>query len=172
MLAPVARHLARPTEATMPSPANPITAKLGLLTRVAEQRSAGEARGVRVPEGYYQVTTAEAALDLIAAGASHVRIIPSTREARDPGWQAGTAPPPPAFLPPPGVTTAQARVLAFLRSYHAEHGYMPTLREIGTALGIRSVNGVSEHLRAMQRRGLLTITPNAARAIRLNEVSE
>jgi repressor LexA len=56
-----------------------------------------------------------------------------------------------------------------IRSYIECQGFPPTIREIGTALGIRSANGVACHLRALEIRGLLTRVPRSPRAIRLAE---
>lgn len=46
-------------------------------------------------------------------------------------------------------------------------GYMPTVREIGKALGISSPQGVRVHLKALVKKGAITITPKIARGIRL-----
>lgn len=52
-------------------------------------------------------------------------------------------------------TARQQMVLDFLTTYAATHGYPPTLREIGAHMGIRSTNGVNDHLRALERKGLI-----------------
>lgn len=52
-------------------------------------------------------------------------------------------------------TARQQKVLDFLAEYAAAHGYPPTLREIGAHMGIRSTNGVNDHLRALERKGLI-----------------
>lgn len=49
----------------------------------------------------------------------------------------------------------------------SNHGRAPTLREIGVAVGIASLNGVAAHLRALERRGLLTSEPMISRSLRL-----
>lgn len=53
----------------------------------------------------------------------------------------------------------QADVLAFIRAYLRRQGYAPTIREIGDALGMRSTNGVKEHLVALVRKGFLRRGP-------------
>lgn len=53
------------------------------------------------------------------------------------------------------VTKRQVQVLRFIAEFWREHGYPPTLREIATHLGINSTNGVSDHLVALERRGLI-----------------
>ncbi len=52
-------------------------------------------------------------------------------------------------------TERQLKVLDFIRSHAAANGYPPTLREIGKHMGIRSTNGVNDHLRALERKGLI-----------------
>jgi SOS-response transcriptional repressor LexA len=63
------------------------------------------------------------------------------------------------------VTPGQLRVLRFVASFAAEHGYSPTLREIGAALGIRSTNGVDDHLSALERKGYVRRSENKARSL-------
>ncbi len=49
----------------------------------------------------------------------------------------------------------------------AERGAIPpTLREIGARMGIRSTNGVNDHLRALERKGYLTREDMKSRALR------
>lgn len=64
-------------------------------------------------------------------------------------------------------TPRQLQVLEYLRSYIAEHGYAPAMTEIGNHLGIRSSNGVNDHLRALEKKGLITREPFKSRAIRI-----
>ena len=46
-------------------------------------------------------------------------------------------------------------------------GYGPTVREIGDEFGIKSPNGVMCHLKALEKKGLITREPNLSRAIQL-----
>ena len=55
-----------------------------------------------------------------------------------------------------GLTQRQQMVLDFIRQSITDRGYPPTLREIGARMGIRSTNGVNDHLRALERKGYLT----------------
>ena len=48
-------------------------------------------------------------------------------------------------------------------------GYGPTVREIGSQFGIRSPNGVMCHLKALERKGLITRESHMSRAIQLSE---
>lgn len=65
------------------------------------------------------------------------------------------------------LTDRQARILDFVRGYLAANGYPPTLREIGAHMGIRSTNGVNDHLRALERKGHIERLPLLSRGIRL-----
>ncbi|MEY2936570.1 MAG: hypothetical protein RL033_7319 [Pseudomonadota bacterium] len=66
-----------------------------------------------------------------------------------------------------GLTKRQAQTLDFIRLSIEERGYPPTLREIGESMGIRSTNGVNDHLRALERKGYLRREDMKSRALRL-----
>jgi repressor LexA len=57
-------------------------------------------------------------------------------------------------------------VLDYIRESIVDRGYPPTLREIGARMGIRSTNGVNDHLRALERKGYLTREDMKSRALR------
>lgn len=65
----------------------------------------------------------------------------------------------------------QKELLDFIAAYTDQRGVPPTLREIGEALGIRSTNGVSDHLKALVRKGYLERVGEArsSRALRLTQ---
>ncbi len=65
-----------------------------------------------------------------------------------------------------GLTGRQQMVLDFIRESITMRGYPPTLREIGAKMGIRSTNGVNDHLRALERKGYLTREDMKSRALR------
>jgi repressor LexA len=65
-----------------------------------------------------------------------------------------------------GLTERQQQVLDYIRDSITERGYPPTLREIGAHMGIRSTNGVNDHLRALERKGYLTREDMKSRALR------
>ena len=65
-----------------------------------------------------------------------------------------------------GLTERQQMVLDFIRQSIVDRGYPPTLREIGARMGIRSTNGVNDHLRALERKGYLTREDMKSRALR------
>ena len=68
-----------------------------------------------------------------------------------------------------GLTKRQEQTLDFIRSSIEDRGYPPTLREIGEHMGIRSTNGVNDHLRALERKGYLTREDMKSRALKLVE---
>jgi repressor LexA len=68
-----------------------------------------------------------------------------------------------------GLTKRQEQTLEFIRKSIEERGYPPTLREIGEYMGIRSTNGVNDHLRALERKGYLRREDMKSRALKLVE---
>jgi repressor LexA len=66
-----------------------------------------------------------------------------------------------------GLTKRQEQTLDFIRRSIEQRGYPPTLREIGQYMGIRSTNGVNDHLRALERKGYLRREDMKSRALRL-----
>jgi len=66
-----------------------------------------------------------------------------------------------------GLTKRQEQTLDFIRASIRERGYPPTLREIGEHMGIRSTNGVNDHLRALERKGYLRREDMKSRALRV-----
>lgn len=67
--------------------------------------------------------------------------------------------------PRPRLTDRQRQILDVIRGWIDEHGYPPSMREIGQAVGIRSTNGVSDHLKALERKGYLVRTDFKSRAL-------
>ncbi|MBI5502149.1 MAG: transcriptional repressor LexA [Deltaproteobacteria bacterium] len=65
-----------------------------------------------------------------------------------------------------GLTKRQQLVLEFIQESIQENGFPPTLREIGAHFGIRSTNGVNDHLLALQRKGYLRRQDMKSRALR------
>ena len=70
------------------------------------------------------------------------------------------------------LTDRQRAVLEFISASISDRGYPPTLREIGNHLGIRSTNGVNDHLRALERKGYLTREDMKSRTLRLVRTPE
>jgi repressor LexA len=65
------------------------------------------------------------------------------------------------------LTDRQREVYEFIRDKIRNRGYGPTVREIGDQFEIRSPNGVMCHLKALEKKGLITREPNMSRAIQL-----
>jgi len=67
---------------------------------------------------------------------------------------------------PDSLTERQKAVLEFIREHIEETGYPPTIREIGDHLGIKSTNGVNDHLKALERKGYLERKTGKSRALK------
>jgi len=63
------------------------------------------------------------------------------------------------------LTDRQSVILSAIQDYISEHGYPPSIRDIGSIVGIKSTNGVSDHLKAIERKGYLTRADNKSRAL-------
>ncbi len=70
-------------------------------------------------------------------------------------------------MKPQRLTERQQAILRFIETQVSELGFPPSLREIGAHFGIKSTNGVSDHLRALERKGFLVRTERQPRALRL-----
>lgn len=68
------------------------------------------------------------------------------------------------------LTRRQRDVYDFIRKKILSRGYGPTVREIGGEFDISSPNGVMCHLKALEKKGLITREPNMSRAIQLTNV--
>jgi repressor LexA len=64
------------------------------------------------------------------------------------------------------LTERQSEILDYIRRHITEQGYPPTVREIGSAFGIRSTNGVADHLKSLERKGFLERGNLKSRALR------
>jgi len=69
------------------------------------------------------------------------------------------------------LTDRQRMVLEYICESISDRGYPPTLREIGLKLGIRSTNGVNDHLRALERKGYLTREDMKSRTLRPTDIT-
>ena len=65
------------------------------------------------------------------------------------------------------LTGRQQEIWTFLVEYVDEHGYPPTVREIGEAVGLASPSTVHAHLANLERAGLLRRDPTKPRALEL-----
>ena len=67
------------------------------------------------------------------------------------------------------LTARQAEILALIQDFMERSGFPPTRAEIAAQLGFRSANAAEEHLRALERKGILDILPGASRGIQLKQ---
>jgi repressor LexA len=65
------------------------------------------------------------------------------------------------------LTKRQQEIFEFIKRYSARHGYPPTVRDIGKAVGLASSSTVHAHLANLEKVGLLRRDPSKPRAIEL-----
>ncbi len=65
------------------------------------------------------------------------------------------------------LTKRQQEIFEFIKRYTAGHGYPPTVRDIGKAVGLASSSTVHAHLANLEKLGLLRRDPTKPRAIEL-----
>ena len=67
------------------------------------------------------------------------------------------------------LTPRQKQILEMIQEFIAETGMPPTRAEIARQLGFKSANAAEEHLRALQKKGVLELLPGASRGIQLKD---
>jgi len=67
------------------------------------------------------------------------------------------------------LTPRQSQILDMIQEFIAETGMPPTRAEIARELGFKSANAAEEHLRALQKKGVLELVPGASRGIQLRD---
>jgi repressor LexA len=65
------------------------------------------------------------------------------------------------------LTKRQKEIFEFIRRYLRKYGYPPTVREIGSAIGLHSPSTVHAHLAKLEQIGLLRRDPSKPRAIEI-----
>jgi len=65
------------------------------------------------------------------------------------------------------LTKRQQEIFDFIKRYSARHGYPPTVRDIGKAIGLTSPSTVHAHLTNLEKVGLLRRDPSRPRALEL-----
>ncbi|MSR15044.1 MAG: transcriptional repressor LexA [Gammaproteobacteria bacterium] len=70
------------------------------------------------------------------------------------------------------LTQRQTEVLQAIRAAVKRTGLPPTRSELAETLGFRSPNAAEDHLRALARKGAITLLPGASRGIRLSREAE
>jgi repressor LexA len=67
----------------------------------------------------------------------------------------------------PDLTARQRSILEVVHAHVADHGYPPSVREIGDAVGLRSSSSVHSQLAALEDKGYLRRDPTKPRALEL-----
>jgi repressor LexA len=67
------------------------------------------------------------------------------------------------------LTPRQKQILLLVQKAMVETGMPPTRAEIAKTLKFRSVNAAEEHLRALERKGVIELLPGMSRGIRLKD---
>ena len=67
------------------------------------------------------------------------------------------------------LTPRQKQILEMIQEFISETGMPPTRAEIAAELGFKSANAAEEHLRALQKKGVLELLPGASRGIQLKD---
>jgi repressor LexA len=65
------------------------------------------------------------------------------------------------------LTKRQREIFDFIKTYSAGHGYPPTVRDIGKAIGLTSSSTVHAHLANLEKLGLVRRDPTKPRALEL-----
>lgn len=64
------------------------------------------------------------------------------------------------------ATERQQKILDVIHAFTAEHGYPPSVREIGERVGLSSSSTIHAHLKALEKRGIILRDPTKPRALR------
>jgi repressor LexA len=67
------------------------------------------------------------------------------------------------------LTPRQKQILTLVQKVMQDTGMPPTRAEIAKTLKFRSVNAAEEHLRALERKGVIELLPGTSRGIRLKD---
>ncbi len=67
------------------------------------------------------------------------------------------------------LTPRQKEILQMIQEFIADYGMPPTRADIARELGFKSANAAEEHLRALQKKGVLVLVPGASRGIQLKD---
>ena len=67
------------------------------------------------------------------------------------------------------LTPRQSQILNMIQEFITDAGMPPTRAEIARELGFKSANAAEDHLRALQRKGVLELIPGTSRGIQLKD---
>ena len=65
------------------------------------------------------------------------------------------------------ITPKQQKIYDFIQSFQQDHGYPPSVREIGEYVGLKSPSTVHFHLKGLEEAGIITKAEGKTRAITL-----
>jgi len=65
------------------------------------------------------------------------------------------------------LTPRQSEILSLIEQAISNTGFPPTRAEIAQTLGFKSANAAEDHLRALEKKGYISLAPGASRGIRL-----
>ncbi len=66
-------------------------------------------------------------------------------------------------------TTRQLQLLRAISAHHKTKGFPISIRELATVVGIKSTNGVNDHLKALERKGLVSREDRRSRTLQLTK---
>jgi repressor LexA len=72
-------------------------------------------------------------------------------------------------MPDSDLTPRQTEILRLIQRTVQATGMPPTRKEIADELGFRSPNAAEDHLRALERKGVITLLPGSSRGIQLKD---
>ncbi|MBQ3338794.1 MAG: repressor LexA, partial [Atopobiaceae bacterium] len=70
------------------------------------------------------------------------------------------------------LSKRQAAIYDYIRTYTEEHGYPPSVREIGSAVGLKSPSTVHMHLKALEELSLIRRDPKKPRTIDVTKTQD
>lgn len=70
------------------------------------------------------------------------------------------------------LTARQREILDLIKSAIEQTGFPPTRAEIAQTLGFKSANAAEDHLRALEKKGYISLAPGASRGIRLSHAAD
>lgn len=65
------------------------------------------------------------------------------------------------------LTEQQKRILKFVKSFIKREGFPPTQSQIAEKFGFKSLTAARDHLKAIEAKGYVEITPHVARGIKV-----
>ena len=75
-------------------------------------------------------------------------------------------------IPAGDLTARQRRILGFMREWVDTHGYPPSVREVGEAVGLVSPSSVAYQLKELEKKGYLRRDPNRPRAVDIRQPAD